>query len=92
MIKKPALTAVAVAMTAALALTGCSSEPVTGTVRELEHDKAVYGWKKVGTKRKWVEKKPECYELELTNGWEGCIDKDVWSILKPGDQYDSSKY
>src|SRR5688572_17285210 len=35
---------------------------------------------------------PECWELELDTGWEGCIDEKVWNQLDVKDPYDSSKY
>ncbi len=36
----------------------------------------------------------ECWQVELTNGWEGCIDKDVWKYLQASHAktYDSSKH
>lgn len=33
-----------------------------------------------------------CYELELNDGWEGCVERDVWNSLGVDDVYDSSQH
>lgn len=35
---------------------------------------------------------PACHELELEDGREVCVDKDVWNSLGIGETYDSSKH
>lgn len=45
-----------------------------------------------GTATKTWTQTPECFELELTSGWEGCVSREAWENLGVGDVYDSSAY
>lgn len=42
-----------------------------------------------GTRQVHVLTRPECYELELDSGWEGCVSRKAYEALNVGDKYDS---